>query len=371
MITPEQQRRFIAVGVADKHFKQVQKSSVGKNHESSSSKTSCDYVTLFSQATTMAFVDWYVPQVPKKTLKDKKVLQYLSQDDDVALRRLLESGLDPNTKIRYWSMNRSLVHIALVANHAYKCVKILCDFGCDFQVDFEENPAIFHALHEPKLLEILLIHEKHDPNQLSQNGSTPLIEAVKINNFQVVQMLIQNGAEVDKMDANGQNPLIHACSNVFLHLGILKLLCQRTTDPLILDPKSKKTVLELMLEKFVLAPKKASQKYLKKSLTKVGILLQNLDEFSRLELLDFHGSGPSILHLVLKHWNENRVQYFTLLLEMILDLGANDFLPLHSKDSSILSVVPENPMDLDLGNKSLNFTFYFSHFAPLFQTKMP
>ena len=71
----------------------------------------------------MAFVDWYVPQLPKKTRNEKKALQCLSQDDDKALRQLLESGLDPNMKIRYWSSDRTLIHIALVANHANKCGK--------------------------------------------------------------------------------------------------------------------------------------------------------------------------------------------------------------------------------------------------------
>ena len=71
----------------------------------------------------MAFVDWYVPQLPKKTRNEKKALQCLSQDDDKALRQLLESGLDPDMKIRYWSSDRTLIHIALVANHANKCGK--------------------------------------------------------------------------------------------------------------------------------------------------------------------------------------------------------------------------------------------------------
>ena len=71
----------------------------------------------------MAFVDWYVPQLPKKTRNEKKALQCLSQDDDKALRQLLESGLDPDMKIRYWSSDRTLFHIALVANHANKCGK--------------------------------------------------------------------------------------------------------------------------------------------------------------------------------------------------------------------------------------------------------
>jgi len=302
----------------------------------------------------MAFVDWYVPQLPKKTRNEKKALQCLSQDDDKALRQLLESGLDPDMKIRYWSSDRTLFHIALVANHANKCVKTLFEFGCDIEDNFD-GPAIFHCINDPNMLEVLLKFGKQDPNQMNPNGSTPLIEAVNSNNFKSVQMLIKYGANLDQMDFDNKTPLIHACSNDFQNLDILEFLCRHGSDALLIDPKSRQSVLKILVLKMVLAPMDVSQKYLNRSFAMIRKLLQNLDEFSRLELLDFHGSSASILHLVLKNWNENRVQHFAFLLDMILDFGANDHLPFqsNSEDLSLLSLTTGDSPDLELGNTAL------------------
>merc|ERR1711983_545056 len=58
---------------------------------------------------------------------------------------------------------------------------------------------------------------------------------------------------------------------------------------------------------------------------------------------------------VLKNWNENRVQHFAFLLDMILDFGANDHLPFqsNSEDLSLLSLTTGDSPDLELGNTAL------------------
>ena len=74
----------------------------------------------------MAFVDWYVPKPITKDLKmkEQKALQCLFRDDDESLRQLLESGeVSGNLKIRYWSSDRTLFHLALVAHRAARCGK--------------------------------------------------------------------------------------------------------------------------------------------------------------------------------------------------------------------------------------------------------
>ena len=229
-------------------------------------------------------------------------------------------------------------------------MKTLCEFGCDIEDNFD-GPAIFHCINDPNMLEVLLKFGKQDPNQMNPNGSTPLIEAVNSNNFKSVQMLIKYGANLDQMDFDNKTPLIHACSNNFQNLDILEFLCRHGSDALLIDPKSRQSVLKILVLKMVLAPMDVSQKYLNRSFAMIRKLLQNLDEFSRLELLDFHGSSASILHLVLKNWNENRVQHFAFLLDMILDFGANDHLPFqsNSEDLSLLSLTTGDSPDLELG----------------------
>ena len=73
----------------------------------------------------MAFIDWYSQKPLRKSdIGEKKALQCLNKDDDVTLRQLLESGkIDGNVKIQYWSSQRTLFYLALVAHHATKCGK--------------------------------------------------------------------------------------------------------------------------------------------------------------------------------------------------------------------------------------------------------
>ena len=73
----------------------------------------------------MAFVDWYAQKPLRKTdIGEKRALQCLNKDDDETLRKLLESGqIDGHVKIQYWSEQRTLFYLALVAHHAVKCGK--------------------------------------------------------------------------------------------------------------------------------------------------------------------------------------------------------------------------------------------------------
>lgn len=70
---------------------------------------------------------------------------------------------------------------------------------------------------------------------------TTLMTAVKNNNSAVVQQLIQNGANVDELDANLDAPLIIAAYKGYTN--IVRLLLEAGADVAALDPGMKATAL--------------------------------------------------------------------------------------------------------------------------------
>ncbi|XP_013879997.1 arf-GAP with coiled-coil, ANK repeat and PH domain-containing protein 1 [Austrofundulus limnaeus] len=63
---------------------------------------------------------------------------------------------------------------------------------------------------------------------LSEESSTPLIQAVSVNALAACEFLLQNGANVNQADSNGRGPLHHA--TILGHTGLVCLFLKRGAD---------------------------------------------------------------------------------------------------------------------------------------------
>lgn len=79
-----------------------------------------------------------------------------------------------------------------------------------------------------------------DPNSVLEkdsaqynNGSTPLIKAVHSGSMVAIELLLLNGAKINKADANDQTPLHHA--TILKNLKMVCLLLKRGANPLSVD----------------------------------------------------------------------------------------------------------------------------------------
>ncbi|CDW61218.1 Ank 2 domain containing protein [Trichuris trichiura] len=61
----------------------------------------------------------------------------------------------------------------------------------------------------------LLIRQGADINRKSKSGTTPLIDAVINDHIDVIQLLLENGADVNVKDRHGQSALTHPCVRQF------------------------------------------------------------------------------------------------------------------------------------------------------------
>ncbi|KAH6774261.1 K+ transporter 1 [Perilla frutescens var. frutescens] len=155
-----------------------------------------------------------------------------ARKDDILLHRLLKRGMEPNELDRN---GRNALHLA-AANGSLECVLLLLDHGADpNKRDSEGNVPLWDAMqggHESviKVLvdnratlasgdvgqfacfaseqnNIALLKEiikfGGDVTSLSSSGTTALHTAVSEDKLEVVNFLIEQGADIDKPDAHG------------------------------------------------------------------------------------------------------------------------------------------------------------------------
>ena len=101
-------------------------------------------------------------------------------------------------------------------NDHHHVVAELLNYGADVNrectVGYYTKSTALHiaALHGSTTVIQLLLNNKAEINQPSGNGDTPIILALSKLHFKVVKVLKENGAEIDFPDTNGTTPLQHA-----------------------------------------------------------------------------------------------------------------------------------------------------------------
>ncbi|AQK96969.1 Potassium channel AKT1 [Zea mays] len=156
----------------------------------------------------------------------------VNKGDDFMLHQLLKRGLDPNESD---NNGHTALHIA-ASKGDEQCVKLLLEHGADPNArDSEGKVPLWEALCEKQnpVVELLVQSgaglssgdvalyacvavEENDPelleniiryggnvNSSMKDGTTPLHRAVCDGNVQMVELLLEHGADIDKQDNNG------------------------------------------------------------------------------------------------------------------------------------------------------------------------
>jgi ankyrin repeat protein len=88
---------------------------------------------------------------------------------------------------------------------------------------FEFNDIIRNGNFE----EINNFLNNHNINTIFRNGYTALHMVISKNNFELIQLLLDKGANINIRDSNGNTPLNIACSLSIVKVNIIKLLIDR------------------------------------------------------------------------------------------------------------------------------------------------
>lgn len=101
--------------------------------------------------------------------------------------------------------------IKYILENDYHSLKTLLETGTDIeQTDKFGNTPLFISILEPDKIDItkLLIHYGADVNAVDNFGQTTLIKAIYSNNIKAVELLLENGADIDQTNFQNRTPLI-------------------------------------------------------------------------------------------------------------------------------------------------------------------
>ena len=126
------------------------------------------------------------------------------------VQSILDNGADVNSTMSPSGSGRTALMEA-VRNNRGQVVDVLIAGGAD--VDLPESDSGFTALHYAaafKSTDIVntLIENGADPNLQANDGYTPLHNAVRIGSPEVIEALLDGGAEVDVPDNEGRTPMM-------------------------------------------------------------------------------------------------------------------------------------------------------------------
>jgi ankyrin repeat protein len=156
----------------------------------------------------------------RENLRRKALLKAAGNCDAERVRRLLNLGVDANSKSK--SGNTALMLAAYKGN--LEVAELLLERGADLNIcNFQGNSALFFAClaGRESVTEWLLVHEA-DPNIRNVDGNTPLMVLCLEDSTNAVLSLLRRGALVNWGNNNGDTPLMKAsekgCPGVALAL---------------------------------------------------------------------------------------------------------------------------------------------------------
>ncbi|BBH20085.1 hypothetical protein Back11_14300 [Paenibacillus baekrokdamisoli] len=150
------------------------------------------------------------------------------------VKALIEAGADINLQ----DHKRDNPFLYAGAQGLLEIVKVLIDAGADSTITNRYGgialiPAAEHGYVE--VVKELLTRSKVNVNHVNNLGWTALMEAIILNNGgekqqQVIQLLIEYGADVNIPDKNGVTPLQHARANHFTAIASILVDARALTN---------------------------------------------------------------------------------------------------------------------------------------------
>lgn len=135
-------------------------------------------------------------------------------------------------------------------NISLNMIKLLYNYGVviDNQTDESGISVLGYALYYPNILEFFLQNGadvNFDNFDIHHNVNIPLLhEAVRIQNLDVIRLLLQYGADINKLGGVDNETALHEAVNIE-NIDVIKLLIDSGADRLIIN-KQKKSPLQLI-----------------------------------------------------------------------------------------------------------------------------
>ncbi len=137
---------------------------------------------------------------------------------------LLKHGAEINSRD---SQGNTPIHTAIMFGRT-QVAEFLIQRGADFNSNKLLEDMVNNSVTDRDVVRLLL-RNSADINHLSDQGNTPLLDAVKQSNRVLVKLLITNGSDVNKAGSSGQTPL--QLAKQLKDDSIIRLLLKNGANP--------------------------------------------------------------------------------------------------------------------------------------------
>ena len=139
-----------------------------------------------------------------------RILAYSIKSGDIRLQEMiLKIGGNPNFEYD----GRPIIHDAVKGQKAFEKTEILLKYGADPRKGTNNNTTALHiaaGIHDSSPIMRLLITNGADVNKNNDYGANPLLFALRQNYSENANFLLDNGSAVNSKDRDGQTPLFFA-----------------------------------------------------------------------------------------------------------------------------------------------------------------
>lgn len=137
-----------------------------------------------------------------------KLHEYISRKDIVSLKALLDAGYDVDMR----EENNRTALIKAIIERETEIAKLCIEYGADCnQIDDISGITALHFAVQHQLIEVvkLLVENQADIEAVDVNGNTPLSDAVFYSEGkgEIIKLLLAHGADRNKENYHGVSPL--------------------------------------------------------------------------------------------------------------------------------------------------------------------
>ena len=146
----------------------------------------------------------------KVSSKDHMISEYakvaMNNDYSIVFQKLIDNGFDP----RSWSFNGLPVIFCSAEKNSYKCLNILLNMGLNlkqelresklsrfgFKFNIDEGKTLLHSAAQQGNIDLAnrVLKAGVEIDRKTKKGNTPLLYAIKNNQYEMVKFLLDNGA---------------------------------------------------------------------------------------------------------------------------------------------------------------------------------